>query len=571
MGTRTPASPAARVIACAIAALLALAALSWIGATATPAYADEQPAAFDPRPLGLVSDARDQAPWGMCWDFAGIATLESSLIAHGLADASIDLSEEAVVWSLMTNCLNADGTERPWGWAQATRNDSGYSAMMTGYFAAWLGPKLEADVPYYRGEDDPRGAYYLESRPNGVDAAPIPYQVTDIVYLDGASEDELKAAIRAYGAVATGCNLSYDAYNVQTQALWYRTTDPEPYINHAVTVVGWDDDYPRSNFTPAADGTLPSRDGAWLVKNSELAGGDLAPFIWVSYDDDALFAPAEHQPTYAIAGVRAAQERIAHGWDEAGATDTASFDTSVTCANVFEFGEGEEIREIMLMSTAAGARYRVTWAPVDEQGAPLISSPSRIELAQGTVGHAGYSAIELNQPVSVPAGAGAIVLELTGEGGVDVGIDASVLKYGRPLYNANMRDIAGQSYYIDETGTASPATHNGAPINFALRAFCTLAEPEPAPEPDPDPSPVPDPDPDDTADDDHDTGADPDGAGAAPGSDDPADSPQSLAAAGESPVAAIALATAASALLLASLSVRARTGTRRARAPKGRV
>ena len=552
MGTRTPAFPAARGIATsafpaargivrAIAALLVIASFSWVGATAVPAYADEQPAAFDPRPLGLVSDARDQEPWGMCWDFAGIAALESSLIAHGLADSSIDLSEEAVVWSLMMSCRNADGTERPWGWAQQTRDDSGYSAMMTGYFATWLGPKLEADVPYYRGEDNPQGAYYLEDRPAGVDAAPIPYQVTDIVYLDGASEDELKAAIRAYGAVATGCNLSYDDYNEQTQALWYRTTEPEPYINHAVTVVGWDDDYPRDRFTPAADGTLPSQDGAWLVKNSELAKGDFAPFIWVSYDDDALFAPAKHQPAYAIAGVRAAQERIAHGWDETGATDTASFDTHVTCANVFEFEEDEEIREIMLMSTTAGARYRVTWAPVDEQGTPLAASPSRIELAQGSVAHAGYSTIELSQPVSVPAGAGAIVLELTGENGVDVGIDASVMEYGRPLYNANVRDIAGQSYFIDETGAASPATHNGAPINFALRAFGTIAEPEPAPEPKPEPgpepSPLPDPDldPDDTADGDHGADTDPDGTSAAPGSDDPAGSLQTLAAAGDSP------------------------------------
>lgn len=33
--------------------------------------------------------------------------------------------------------------------------------------------------------------------------------------------------------------------------------------NHCVTIVGWDDNYPRDNFA-----NRPSGDGAWLIANS---------------------------------------------------------------------------------------------------------------------------------------------------------------------------------------------------------------------------------------------------------------------------------------------------------------
>lgn len=35
--------------------------------------------------------------------------------------------------------------------------------------------------------------------------------------------------------------------------------------NHAVTIVGWDDNYPKENF--AADNP-PQGDGAWIIRNS---------------------------------------------------------------------------------------------------------------------------------------------------------------------------------------------------------------------------------------------------------------------------------------------------------------
>ena len=44
--------------------------------------------------------------------------------------------------------------------------------------------------------------------------------------------------------------------------------------NHAVTIIGWDDDYPADNFL---EEHRPPQDGAWLVKNSWGSGENEFP------------------------------------------------------------------------------------------------------------------------------------------------------------------------------------------------------------------------------------------------------------------------------------------------------
>ena len=55
----------------------------------------ETPSQYDSRDYGYVAtDVRSQSPYGSCWTYASIASLESSLLMQGIEDKdSIDLSE----------------------------------------------------------------------------------------------------------------------------------------------------------------------------------------------------------------------------------------------------------------------------------------------------------------------------------------------------------------------------------------------------------------------------------------------------------------------------------------------
>ena len=92
------------------------------------------------------------------------------------------------------------------------------------------------------------------------------------------SENDIKSAIKKYGAICLGVNYTRECkmvngYYTQNHANAARDT------NHVATIVGWDDNFPADCFkTPA------TRNGAWLVQNSfgEIWGN--MGFYWVSYD-----------------------------------------------------------------------------------------------------------------------------------------------------------------------------------------------------------------------------------------------------------------------------------------------
>ena len=69
--------------------------------------------------------------------------------------------------------------------------------------------------------------------------------------------------------------------------------------NHAVLLVGWDDDYSKNNFF-----YQPNGNGAYLVKNSWGAGDFDDGYLWVSYYDDNML----YDNSFAIPTVEKTEE-----------------------------------------------------------------------------------------------------------------------------------------------------------------------------------------------------------------------------------------------------------------------
>ena len=207
---------------------------------------------------GYVSSIKNQQYGGNCWAFAALASLESCILKA--TGKELDLSEE--------NMKNLIQRYSSYGLDLDT-NDGGYISTGIGYLASWLGPVYELQDSY----DD-----YSVISPllNSL------MHIQNVLLLkrdNYTDNDAIKEAIMKYGAVGTGISYYADYLNKNTHAYYC----PYGSINHAVTIVGWDDDFSKSNFRGNVEG-----DGAWIVKNSWGSDWGDEGLFYVSYYDGAL-------------------------------------------------------------------------------------------------------------------------------------------------------------------------------------------------------------------------------------------------------------------------------------------
>jgi hypothetical protein len=169
----------------------------------------------------------------------------------------------------------------------------GFDDMPPAYLLRWAGPVAESNDVFgvvERKED------WTHDSPR----LPPILQIRDIVWielLDGTPERAaaLKAATMEYGAIAVA--MHYDGGFASSYAGSVAHYCPESLgANHAVTLVGWDDDYPTNAFA-----TPPPGPGAWIVKNSWGPDWGDGGCFRVSYHD-AVFAARESGAIYLPAG-----------------------------------------------------------------------------------------------------------------------------------------------------------------------------------------------------------------------------------------------------------------------------
>jgi len=210
---------------------------------------------LDWRLLGGVTAVKDQGGCGSCWDFAGTGAFESAvLVATGYGN---DLSEQQVI-----SC-NADGVGCGGGMP-----GNAYNLFIS------FGAVEESCMPYEARDDVPCTQESCRVAAQLITYYGIPNDVNSI-----------KNAL-VHGPVST-CFMVYDDFFAYSGGCYEHPGGDG--INHAVVIVGWDDQM--------CDG-----EGAWICKNSWGAGWGLDGFFYIKYDA-ASIGTATELPIYQSGGI----------------------------------------------------------------------------------------------------------------------------------------------------------------------------------------------------------------------------------------------------------------------------
>ena len=222
---------------------------------------------------------RNQNPFSNCWTYAAMAATESNLIGKRLASSSdIDLSE----WYLTYFAYNDESSLKP-GFTNSS-DEAYYDAGGSPWLAVALLSRGTGSVSGLKVATPIRSAdVYV---PNVMERE---WKLKNALYLNigiqkAAERRQLvKETIMAYGVVLARFYWDDDAFNKDNFAYYLRSDFST--VNHDVTIVGWDDDYPKENFN---DGNRPKENGAWLVRNSWGARWGDEGYFHVSYEEGTL-------------------------------------------------------------------------------------------------------------------------------------------------------------------------------------------------------------------------------------------------------------------------------------------
>ena len=400
---------------------------------------------YDSRDYGYITSVKNQSPYQTCWAFATIGSGEASMIKQGYASLSDepDYSEYQLAYFLYHDkqdpLHNIDNDRLIINSSTDYLNLGGSNICSAFALAGWVGAVDEKDVPYYLSYNrTPLSNDYAI----GKDSAHLQnaYIVTSVSSYPG----EVKSLIMEYGAVASGVyfgqNLCYVADNGDVT---YNYTGSLT-TNHAIMIIGWDDNYPKENFRTS---NRPSSDGAWLVKNSwGSTASDSYPYIWVSYEDVALskspavayvFEPADnyefnyqYDGTYGYDGLTLSNPTIANVYTAAGAAE-----------------ESIDAVSFALYQRNVNYSIQIYLNPTDdtnpESGVPMLDTPQT-----GTTSYIGYMTVPLDNSVIVNKGDKfAIVIKFTSSTGyVRLFIDRDVVAFnGRLTFDSSTS--RGQSFY----------------------------------------------------------------------------------------------------------------------------
>ena len=414
---------------------------------------------YDARELGILNEVRNQNPWGTCWAFSTLGTMESALIKEGeVAQGAVDLSERHLAYFVAHTGYdelgNASGDT-------ITSSSTTYYLDKGGnfYYAAmklmnWHGGADESEYPYITDSDVPD----LETETAQDDVA----HIENCYWLKTTANNAetiqaVKTMIQQYGCVVWSYYHSSSYLNYSTSA-YYNNVNTS--TNHAIMVVGWDDNYSKENFSTDIQ---PTNDGAWIVRNSWGSSWGDDGYFYISYEDTSLGSSN---------GAAAITANLADDYDNNyfyGNTITYNWKGYYQkAAQVYQIkgksAEKEQIRAISVMFGGTNTEYSIQLYKNPELTDGVVTNPESGEAmlntpVTGTTSYAGLYTIEISETIELSADdyVAVVITFPNGDGLIYVDTSGSASS-GNYVWEYVHESAPGHSFYDYGTGVFKDAS-----------------------------------------------------------------------------------------------------------------
>ena len=449
--------------------------------------------------VGDSTIAKSQGVFSSCWAFSAMSSVESNLLRRrngtaGMivknagqfepANASDDVNLSEFYHAYMHMVPREEGPQKGEGASPTDTEEpnvqfsfNGFGGANQNLLTSWTGPLTEEQEPYEPMREEAEGVspYGLRNPEEDRTAVPAAHiqqfvylDAPNIIHVDRKKEQyvttdydpeaisRLKQALITYGALmleyGSDSSMPTESGNGEyyNYANWAQYYDEEKLkLNHMVSIVGWDDRYPKENFKADLN-SLPEGDGAFLIKNS-----------WGSYDTnyetygdqlDVKLAEAEGTENEAITNRRmnyGIKDENGHG---TGYFWLSYYDRSITgacalsaddgqdgfdydniyqydfavqmsidpvslptdneetkTANIFTAQKDEQLSAVSVYAPAAGAQAEIRIIKINETND--LSSEDYVSAMDVTLKEKGFHTVMLETPVSLKEGETFAVIE----------------------------------------------------------------------------------------------------------------------------------------------------------------
>lgn len=364
-----------------------------IGNPALKRGGEKLPESFDLRNSDKITSMKDQGAYGTCWAFSAVASGETSVVK---SNPYVDLSELHTAYYAY---YGDDQIPSEYDSVRDILESGGTCHMAVNLWSQWIGPVYESRLPYKNisffndnnAVDDMRNLsdYHMK---NG-----YIFEFND----DRTDADEVNALVKKFLYEGNAVGVSYQSNDSKFYDSSFnssRSNRRPKYANHAVTIIGWDDNFPKENFTLPAE-----NDGAWLIKNSW--GDDIYDdgYMWISYEDSSLceFSVYEledknnykynyHHDTFVPL------QSLFAGEDE-------NVNQPSYMANVFTAEEEMQAEAVMINFPYAGIEYEITiYSGLTNAKNPVSGQASSV--TRGIADVTGTVTVKLDEVVEIAAG-----------------------------------------------------------------------------------------------------------------------------------------------------------------------